>query len=251
MKVVITNLMLVSLLILTTSCFSSMNVGQTLTKSNDNISVQKSNDAVSQPSDYVDYPEIKALPIEISESSVSRLSAKEDIEGYFLPPFTSAEIQNIWFDAEPKIGLTATIVPVGTNVSPIDLEIIGKKKIKHGDNILWEVNLKKTTDDNFLQADPLKDRGEQYPFDVCVLYPAIKNAKSISRQELGETSLPRGVKLNSIYAAIDVTQDNQPDYIIVHHCRSGDDVLLNCESAGSSIYLKDGKSWKVYTSEGD
>jgi hypothetical protein len=140
-----------------------------------------------------------------------------------LPPWREIEITNVFaFKKKPIIGDKVTIVPLDVDIAPLELRIVKAEKKEDGcDESLpgwWEVELQKISEKTFFEIASRSNRREEFPFDVCVIYPAVRFARQIKRENLTKGMLPKGVARNTAIAAIDLTNDGIPDVLIVEYC---------------------------------
>lgn len=166
---------------------------------------------------------------------VIRKSEIKDGDGRVTPPFSEATI-NIGLDKEPKAGEKATFIPLGVDIEPFQLAILKseKKNFSCSDDskteYYWDVEMEKITASSVLSIAPLKDRHEEYPFDVVGIYPAVKFAKRIEAADLRPEMLPKGVTAGIVEAAIDLDNDKSPDLILTSFCCSKPDQLPGDEN---------------------
>jgi hypothetical protein len=190
----------------------------------------------------------------IGEGQVWRTSDKKDKDGRFIPPWKDVTIANVFgFKKKPVVGNTVTIVPLDVRLAPIDLKIVETKAGVNCDgetnskNGWWEVELEPITDKRFFEIAPQPNRAEEIPFDVGVIYPSVKSAHQLTRDMLSKNMLPKGINLNIVKAAIDLTNDEIPDVLLVEYC------CLNpkkpaggaCDHTCGKTYKKVRNVWKL------
>src|SRR5262245_39641069 len=159
--------------------------------------------------------EKNTIPKIIGEGKVSRVSEKKDEHGRFLTPWREIKIINVFgFKSRPARGAKATVIPLGADISPLDLRIIKAEKVANPCNTRmpgwWEVELEPITQKEFFEIAPLLNRADEYPFDVALIYPAVKDARQIKKDQLIKAMLPKGVAINIVKAALDLTGDGKP-----------------------------------------
>lgn len=158
----------------------------------------------------------------IGQGVVWRTSQKQDEHCRYLPPWKEIKITNIFeFKRRPATAAKVTIVPLAVNISPLDLKILKVEKKENACEGLpagWGVELEPIQLKEFFEIAPTADRAAEFPFDVAVLYPAVKYARQIKKEHLARANLPKGVALNTVKAALDLTADGKPDVVIVEYC---------------------------------
>jgi hypothetical protein len=192
-------------------------------------------------------PETQAVGLGV----VWRTSEKKDAHGMHLPPWKEVKVANVFgFKRRPVLGSKVTVIPLGAGVPPLDLRIVkAVEKEDACDESLpnwWEVELEPIKLREFFDAEPLARRAAEFPFDVAVLYPAVKGARQIDKSRLVKSELPKGVALDTVTAALDLTDDGKPDVLFVEYCcgdekRPADD----CDYTCGKTYMKSGNSWKL------
>lgn len=154
-----------------------------------------------------------------------RISNNKDEGGLLLPPFGHAEIDTAHF-VEVEAGEKYTIVPLNVNIKPFQLPIIKATKTTNGGcdekepDFLWVVEFERITNKEILEIAGVGHSTPEYPFDVFLIYPAVKFAKNILQSELEAGMLPKDISVNTVEAAIDLDNDKKPDLIEVRYCCS-------------------------------
>jgi hypothetical protein len=157
------------------------------------------------------------------------------------------------FKKRPITGGAVTVIPLGFDISPLTLRIVKAKKTKDPcDEHLppqWEIALEPIRQQEFFEVSPPSDRSAEFPFDVVVLYPAVKAARLLKNDQLDLKTLPRGVVLKIVKAAIDLDEDNQPDVVLTEYCCLDQTQPLNeCEYHCGKTYKKVRNIWKLVDS---
>ena len=182
---------------------------------------------------------------------VWRRSDNKDEDGNFLPPWKEVEITNVYgFNKKPVVGENVTVIPLDVDINPLELRIVkAEKKENPCDEqlpALWEVELEHINQKVFFNIPPRPKRAEQYPFDVIVIYPAIRFANQLRRASLSKNMLPNGVAINTVKAAIDLTDDGKPDVLVVDYCCGNPRKSAeNCDYTCGKTFKKIGNTWKV------
>jgi hypothetical protein len=159
----------------------------------------------------------------IGEGVVWRISENKDEHGSFLPPWKEIRITNIFeFKRRPAIGNKVTVIPLAVDIPPLDLRILkAEEKENACDESMpdwWEVELEPIKLKEFFEIAPILNRAAEYPFDVAIIYPAVKVARQMKKDQLTRAMLPKGVSINTVKAAIDLTGDRKPEVVIVEYC---------------------------------
>ncbi|MGI8669550.1 MAG: hypothetical protein ACR2J3_06815 [Aridibacter sp.] len=198
--------------------------------------------------------EIYAMP-EIKEFGVfffMRTSNTTDSSGIYQPPFKYGELVNIFFNYQPKKNEEITAIPIQADFEPINLKIESVKKSNFLDcnaeppAYAWEVEFEKITDKRFLEFDSIKDRNAEYPFDFFVIYPKVKFAKRIKTKDLTKNMIPKGVYLNTVTGAVDLTNDGKPDLLEASYCCNNSKMSYEtCDYTCGATYKKTKNRWKV------
>jgi hypothetical protein len=89
---------------------------------------------------------------------------------------------------------------------------------------------------------------EELPFDVLWIYPSVEFALPISSDKLTAEMLPEGVERDMVAAAIDLTNDQQPDLLMARYCADPPTAKSletpPCQHRCSRKYLKEEGKWK-------
>jgi hypothetical protein len=189
----------------------------------------------------------------VGVGELQRASANKDKSGLFLPPWTSAEVTNVFgFNAQPRIGSRATFVPVDIDLDPFDLNLKASTIQDGCDRSSpkwWSAEFQPITDPRMFNIRAKPGRSEEFPFGVVVIYPAVTSARQIPRNELRPDLLPKGVKLAAVKSAIDVTSDGHPDLIVTEYCCANAASTANCDMTCGATYKRTGTKWlKIDTS---
>jgi hypothetical protein len=188
----------------------------------------------------------------IGQGTVWRKSDNKGEHGSFLPPWQEIKIANVLeFKEKPIIGDKVTIIPLDVDIAPLELRIVkAEKKEDACDESLpgwWEVELETVRQRTFFEIAPRSNRSAEFPFDVCVIYPAVEFARQIKRDRLTKNMLPKGVATNTAIAAIDLTNDGMPDVLIVEYCcgHPRKSAGVECDYTCGKSFKKVGSTWKL------
>lgn len=185
----------------------------------------------------------------IGEGTVWRTSDNKDATGYFLPPWKEVHVTNVFgFNRPPGIGKKVTVVPIDVNASLIDLAIRTTHRGKYCDPTgadRWDIDLESVKQKEYFEITKAERLGES-PFDVVIIYPAVKFARQLRANELKKNMLPPGTAPNTIKAAIDLTNDGIPDALITKYCclqpaKAADECDLTC----GKTFLKVRNRWRL------
>lgn len=186
----------------------------------------------------------------IGNGVVWRVSDNKDQHGNDLPPWKEVQITNIFgFKQAPTIGSRVTVVPIDVNAALIDLAIIKTTPRTDcemsGPPTWWEVELEPVKQKEYFEITKA-GRREEVPFDVVIFYPTVKVARQLQRNELRKNSLPKGVYVNTVKAAIDLANDGIPDVVITAYCclhpAKADD---ECDHTCGKIFQRIGNRWRL------
>jgi hypothetical protein len=79
-----------------------------------------------------------------------------------------------------------------------------------------------------------------------VIYPAVELAYAVPKDQLKQEMLPPDIFANTVTAAIDLTNDGQPDALIASFCcREPAKQFPECDYTCGKIYLKVKGRWKL------
>ena len=167
------------------------------------------------------------------------------------PPWKQITITNIFgFKKRPVVGEKVTVITVGSDISSFDLRIIKAQKKNAACNERlppeWEVELEPLKQKSFFEVAPPSDRNGEYPFDVVILYPAVKTAQQVRRAQLELKTLPSGVVLDTVKAAIDLNDDRKPDVVVMEYCCEQETKpAKECDYTCSKTFKKVTNAWKL------
>lgn len=157
---------------------------------------------------------------------VVRKSNQKNEYGRMIFPFYEAEI-NIGLVNEPEIGEKVTIIPLNVNLEPFQLAISQTEKktadackTNRNEKYYWETELERITDQGVLEIRSDKNRADEFPFDVVVVYPSVNFAKNLVNTAITKDMLPANISIKTIEAAIDLDNDGRPDLLEIAFCCS-------------------------------
>lgn len=184
----------------------------------------------------------------IEKAMVWRISENQDKNGSYLPPWTEVKVST-FFETKPIADSKVTVIPLEVNIAPFDWQIAKSEKKEFGCDdakpYAWEVELKPFTQQEFFSIAPLPNRAQEYPFDVVVLYPAVEFARQLKKEQLTEQMLPKGTSLNAVKAAIDVTNDQKPDVLMLEYCCHDATIAEECDYTCGKTFKQVNGKWKL------
>lgn len=182
--------------------------------------------------------------IDITISSILRISDKKDKNGNFLPTYTEASVI-CSLDKKPEKESLITLLPIGVDINSFNVPISrieeNSEEINENSKITWfNVYIDGIKHDNVLKLQPSQeDRLNEIPFDVCCIYPAMENVRvmDINKTDIG--NFPKQ-DIKNILCIIDTNSDDNPDIIIVEE---------KTDYTIKKYYTKVNKSWKLFKQE--
>lgn len=189
-------------------------------------------------------------------TSVDRSSPQKDTSEHSVRPFTSVSIVAYFarLPVAPKAGSQVTVVPLAAGLVPFNLKIVRViREEACGDEKRWNLELEPVTDRAILEAQPLADRTDEYPFEACVIFPAVASARAILGTGFERRSLPRGVYAATIIAAIDLDCDGSPDFLETSYCCDRDqdrarNMARDCDYTCGKAFKKIAGRWRLVES---
>lgn len=185
----------------------------------------------------------------IGEATVWRVSDNKDQNENPVSPWKEVEVTNVFgFKRAPRIGNRVTVIPLEVTVPLIELTILKIKKRSGCDesdkDVWWEVELEPVKQKEYFEISNAARRAE-YPFDVAIIYPAVKFARQIARNELKKAMLPPGTVLDTVKAAIDLTNDGIPDVLILEYCCLDPSKASECDGTCGKTFQMIRNRWKL------
>ncbi|HEX8846482.1 MAG TPA: hypothetical protein VF791_17675 [Pyrinomonadaceae bacterium] len=190
-------------------------------------------------------PEVK----NVTQEMVWRESDNKGDDGD-LPPWKKINI-DARLNEKPEVGEKVTVVPLDVEISPFDLKILKlteeNKSCDQKKHVpWWLVELEEITRKEFFEIKAIAGRREEYPFDVCVIHPAVEFARQLKKEQLTKKMIPAGISINTVTAAIDLTNDQEPDVLVVLYCcRDTTKEARDCDYTCGKIFKKTRNGWKL------
>jgi hypothetical protein len=96
------------------------------------------------------------------------------------------------------------------------------------------------------RIEPRAGRAGEFPFDVCVIYPASRAARSLPVRQLRPSTLPRGFVPEVVAAAVDLNGDGRPEVVITKFC-CGDErrPSATCDLTCSKTFRRARGVWRL------
>jgi hypothetical protein len=223
-------------------------------------------------------PETKVAPPSPTASAAPANTPPQDSKQYALPDVQSFLQDTVWresdnagddgdlppwkkvsldarFDEKPKVDGKVTVVPLQVTIAPVELKILKvteeEKPCQKKPRSRWAVELEPITQKEFFEIKAISGRREEYPFDACVIYPAVEFARQLKPPQLTKEMIPEGVSLNTVTAAIDLTNDQQPDLLIAYYCcrdttkMADSDDSADCDYTCGKLFKRTKDGWKL------
>ena len=206
--------------------------------------LSKTDEIKQQPVNSIPMPKIQTIEAGV----VWRQSEQQDETGNYLPPWNEIKIANILFKQKPVVGERITVIPLQVDVDPLDLEILKAQKQENScDSRLpayCEIDLEPIEKEEIFEIEALPNRRAELPFDVALVYPAVKFARALKKEQLTSDMLPQGFTSNTVFAAIDLTNDQEPDLVILRYCCNDSKKSSEECSTCSATYKRTNNSWE-------
>lgn len=185
----------------------------------------------------------------IGEATVWRVSDIKDQNGNSVSPWKEVQVTNVFgFKRAPRVGARVTVIPLEVTVPLIELTILKIKKrsgCEESDkDIWWEVELEPVKQKAYFEISNTA-RSAEYPTDVAIIYPAVKLARQLGRNELEKTMLPPGTVLDTVKGAIDLTNDGIPDVLMLKYCCLHPSKASDCDLTCGKTFQKIRNRWKL------
>lgn len=118
--------------------------------------------------------------------AVMRSSARQNADGQSPPPWTKVELSTFEFTSRPAVGAVVTILPLGDGLAPLGLKVtkVAREMNECTAESFWRADLQPVSRRDFFVAAPLAGRNAESPFDVLLIYPAVKNARLLKAAAL-------------------------------------------------------------------
>jgi hypothetical protein len=185
----------------------------------------------------------------VSEADIWRISENKDQHGGYLPPWTEVKVPFFYLEKKPAADSKVTVVPLEVNIASFDWQIAKFEEKEAGCDdtkpTAWEVELKPFTQREFFEIESLPNRSPEFPFDVVVLYPAVEFARQVKKEQITKQMLPKGTSINAVKAAIDVTNDQKPDVLLLKYCCQDATKSTDCDYTCGKLFKQVNGKWKL------
>lgn len=163
------------------------------------------------------------------------------------------EIQEVDFRKPPIVGAAVTLIPLGVNLPATQTRILQVDKTPDPCSETlppwWSLKLAPLTEARFVQAEAAQASAESdvnYPFKICVLYPAVATARALNRGLLDAANLPKGVRPEQVLLALDLDGDDTPDFVLAEHCCDKPQApLKDCDLTCRKTWQRRANQWTV------
>ena len=157
------------------------------------------------------------------------------------------------FKKKPKIGDYAQIIPLRNDLSVLELKINKTDKrndVDENDSKFdwYSVFLESVKNKDYWTVKSPKDIRAEYPSDVLVVYPPIKNAVLLDSSKLTASDVPKNTAIDVIKGALDFDGDSLPEALVVSFCCNDKTTHKDCEYECSETYLKIDGKWTLIDS---
>ena len=158
------------------------------------------------------------------------------------------------FKLRLKAGAEVTLVPLGVELPAAIVQVIQAVAVENpcSDALpkLYDTELAPLADPVWLSAPtPFNEKrfSENAPFDVCVIYPAVAQARALNRGLLDAATLPKKVPLANIVLALDTTGDDEADVLLVEYCCDQPQAARGaCDLTCSAVYVRaPNGAWRI------
>lgn len=165
------------------------------------------------------------------------------------PPWRLVEITKVGFKVNPKAGTKVTVVPLTGKAPSFSLSVVDSaQKPACGQPAKpWFSVLLSSVDSPQLKAiDPWPYRGEDLPIDVAVLFPEVRGAKFIEREQVPQSDIPGGFLRRTVHGAIDFDGDAKADVLILQYCQGNPKrIFPECTAVTGRVYRRVKNEWKL------
>tara|TARA_B100000809_G_C15127866_1_gene527051 strand:+ start:716 stop:1492 length:777 start_codon:yes stop_codon:yes gene_type:complete len=157
------------------------------------------------------------------------------------------------FKQNVGIGEIVQLIPLRKELSIIELEVISTEKrddLNNGINIWYEVELESIPENykEYWSIKSLPDLSEEFPSDVLILYPPVKNCTLLQGIQFEAKDLPENISNDIIKGALDFDGDNLPDALICEFCCSTRQPTETCDYTCGETYVKENNKWIMINS---
>jgi hypothetical protein len=151
------------------------------------------------------------------------------------------------------IGEIVQVIPLRKQLSIIKLEVMDTKKrddFDDGTDIWYEVELEKISENykEYWTIKSLSGIREEYPSEVLIVYPPVKNCTLLQGVQFESKDLPENISHDIIKGALDFDGDELPDAIVCAFCCSNRQAIVTCDNICGETYIKVNNKWTLIRS---
>lgn len=117
-------------------------------------------------------------------------------------------------------------------------------------DIWYEVKLESIPEKHaeYRTIKSLPEIREEYPSEVLIVYPAIRNCTLLTDMQFEAKDLPENISNDIIKGALDFDGDKLPDVIVASFCCKTRKPAGNCDYICSETYMKVDNKWTLVNS---
>ncbi len=163
--------------------------------------------------------------------------------------WTSVHAFNVdGFRNEVVEGAMVQIFPLADGLPIIELKIINATRREDMGKPSYHLELEEITDKSYWTFKGPPERRAEFPTDLLVLYPPIKQASLMSNKTLLQEDLPENIKSDIIKSALDFDGDGKADAIVCYFCCRDRSPIDNCDYHCNETYVKINNNWVMTNS---
>lgn len=162
--------------------------------------------------------------------------------------WNSIEIVNVFgFKKEVPIGNKIQIIPLAKELPVIGLKVV--KTVERegfeddGSDKWYEIHPENVLNKEYWIFKGPETRRAEYPSDVLIVYPPVKNATLMDVSKIQSNQIPEEITTNIIKGALDFDNDGLPDAIVCEFCCADKSSSKDCEYTCGETYLKIDNKW--------
>ncbi|PTX61929.1 hypothetical protein C8N46_10326 [Kordia periserrulae] len=176
----------------------------------------------------------------IGEATVLRTKEVDSIKIW-------SEIQavNVFgFKKDVPLGDIVQVIPLSKKLPILGLKVMKTtKRDDFEDDIWYEVDLEAIQNKAYSTFQGPKERSDEYPIDLLVVHPAVKNCTLLENHHFKTSDLPTNITNEIIKGALDFDNDGLPDAIVCEFCCENRTLADECEYFCGETYIKVKGEW--------
>ncbi|MBM78359.1 MAG: hypothetical protein CL846_07740 [Crocinitomicaceae bacterium] len=161
-------------------------------------------------------------------------------------------VTNIFgFKKNIDVGEMVQVIPLRMELPIINLRVINSTKLEYLEvEDRYSIELEKIPKkyNEFWEIKSLEGISPEFPSNLIILYPPVKDCKLLSTHELKDEDLPNNISNKIVKGALDFNNDNQPDALVCEFCCKERFSEKNCEYTCGETYIKFEKKWVMINS---